>query len=90
MKMSLMLKQYLNLNKSELELIEQKFFVRGHGLNSCNRSFQKVRANLKPDEVFVPSHLNEVIKQAKFHVVQMEAKDFFSYDSLKRLIADYL
>lgn len=88
-KMSLMLNQYLNLEKSELKSIEQHFFVRGHGQNSCNRSFQKVSSNLKPNEVFVPNNLNEVIQQAKFHVVQMKSTDFFSCDSLVQLIANY-
>lgn len=63
MKMSLMLNQYLKLckEKSELESIEQHFFVHGHGTNSCNRSFQKVALSLKPDKIYVTDDLVEAI-----------------------------
>lgn len=91
MKMSLMLNQYLALSKEnvELESIEQHFFVRGHGINSCSRSFKKAELNLKPDKIFVADDLIKAFQKTKFNVVEMEANDFFSCNSLEELIVDY-
>lgn len=91
MKMSLMLNQYLALSKEnvELESIEQHFFVRGHGKNSCSRSFKKAELNLKPDKIFVADDLIKAFQKTKFNVVEMEANDFFSCNSLEELIVDY-
>lgn len=91
MKTLLLLNHYIKLfrKKTELESIEQRVFVNGHGFNNYTRSFQKLISNLKPNEGFAPDNVHKIIQQSKFEVVEMTEKDFFSCDPLVQLMADY-
>lgn len=67
----------------KIEKLTQKFFVYGHGYNSCDRCFALIEKHKKlTSDLYIPLHWKNVIAQAKkqhpkFEVVDMEANDFF-------------
>lgn len=95
-KITMMLKYFLE-NKwkhSDLESIEQSFYVSGHSYNSCDRSFALVEKQRKKTEnVLVPRHWFNIISQAKkndpkFVVIQMTRNDFYGAEQLMALITN--
>lgn len=91
-KISLMLQKFFDYSKrDELKTIEQHFFSPSHCFSNCDRSFQMVQSNIKPDEIFVQENLIDAIKKAKknepkFTVVVMSKKNFFSTKNLEKLL----
>lgn len=89
-KLALMLKKFLSsCDYSDLTSIEQHFYVSGHSYNSCDRSFGLIERQKKvTEEILVPEHWLNVIRQAKknepkFVVIEMKKQDFFSSKSLE-------
>lgn len=92
-KMTLMLKYFMA--SSDLDLIEQKFFLSGHSYNSCDRSFGLVEKNKTRNYEIIatPDEWIEVILTAKkaepkFSVTKMNARDFFSSKNLEKMIVN--
>lgn len=91
-RISLMPKKFFDYsNRSELSTIEQHFFTPEHCFNSCDRSFQTVKSNIKLDNIFVPQNAIEVIIAAKksdpkFNVMVMESRNFFSSAPIEKLL----
>lgn len=94
-KMSLMLKNFLSVWKhTELKSIEQHFYVPGHSYNSCDSSFGTIEIQKRStQDIFFPEHWINVIRQAKkkepkFVVTEMKKTDFYSSESLEKLIVN--
>lgn len=92
-KLSLMLKKFLDeWPGNALKTIEQQFFVVGHSYNSCDRCFGLIERQKKiTEQIFLPSHWLEIMRQAKktdpkFEVTEMRAEDFLSSSPLEALI----
>lgn len=90
MKMALMFKWILYCSHlTALKKIEQRFFVRGHTYNSCDRCFIAIEnANRKSSkELFVPDDWFNLIQNTKkadpkFQVLKMESNHFYSFSTL--------
>lgn len=93
-KLALMLKRHLASWHSHLTSIEQRFFIVGHSYNRCDGCFGLIEKQKKITEnIFVPSHWINVIRQAKkkepkFIVIEMETKDFLSSKPIENLIVN--
>lgn len=93
-KMTLMLKKFLSNTASNIQTIEQKFFVSGHSFNSCDRCFGLIeKQKSKMQEIYVPQHWVNTIVQAKkrepkFKVIEMTSVDFFSTKNLENSIVN--
>lgn len=93
-KISLMLKKFFDYSKLlQLHTIEQHFSVTGHSKNSCDRSHQILLSQLKPDTIFVPSDMINLIERANkteptFIVNEMKKEDFYSSEILESLVLD--
>lgn len=92
-KMTMMIKYLLDSwPHSSLKTIEQRFFVVGHSYNSCDRNFALIeRQKRLTEDIFVPIHWVNLIKQAKkkaprFVVTEMKMHDFSSWKRLLSLI----
>lgn len=82
-KLALMLEKLINYNKdSNLTRIEQRFFMKGHDLNDCDRCFDFIEKKKKSvDNVYSPTEWADIILSAKrsdpkFNVIKMTASDF--------------
>lgn len=49
----------------DLISIEQRFFVKGHGLNNCDRSFEEIKKGKTMEPIFLPSPAIENINHLK-------------------------
>lgn len=94
-KMSMMLKNFLSIwQHPELKSIQQHFYVSGHSYNSCDSSFSTIEKQKRStQDIFSVEHWINVIRQAKkkepkFVVTQMTKTDFFSSESLEKLIVN--
>lgn len=91
-KMTHMLKHYLA--SSEIDLIEQKFFLSGHSYNSCDRNFGLIEKERRKHEIVnSPDHWIEIINKTKkkeptFEVTKMRSNDFFTSQELQKLIVN--
>lgn len=91
-KLALLLKKFINSWQNSELSIEQRYFIVGHSYNSCDRCFGLIERQSKITEnVFVPSHWVEIIRQAKktdpkFVVSEMRKKDFVSSEPLEKMI----
>lgn len=94
---ALMLKWVLyNSNLTKLNRIEQRFFIRGHTRNSCDRCFNIIEdaKNKSKQNVFTPNEWFKLIEEAKnthpkFQVIEMEYKHFYSSMALERFILSW-
>lgn len=79
---------------SDLQLIEQMFFVVGHSYNSCDRCFGLIeKQRKKTEEIFIPRHWVNVMETAKktdpkFSVTEMKINDFLSSKLLANAISN--
>lgn len=94
-KLALMLKKFIDSwPYFDLHSIEQHYFVVGHSYNSCDRCFGLIEKQKKVTEnIFVPSHWINVIRQAKktdpkFVVIQMHKEDFLTSKPLEKIITN--
>lgn len=78
---------------SHLKFIEQRFFVNGHNYNSCDRSFALVdnQRKKKLQDLFHPQDWINIMRNAKSNkakitVTEMEETDFFSCETLEKLL----
>lgn len=91
-KVALILKHFLA--SSNLDLIEQKFFLSGHSFNSCDQNFGYIeKEQRKYETIYDPDHWVDIIKntrktEPKFNVTKMEAKDFFTSQDLQQVITN--
>lgn len=93
---TLMLNKIFNyLDHSELVTLEQRFFIRGHGFNSCNHCFGIIDKKRKTitEGVFSPKDWINLIsdskrKEPKFVVFQRTNNHFYSVDLLMKLFID--
>ena len=91
-KLTLMLKHYLA--SSNIESIEQKFFLSGHSYNSCDRNFGIIEKERKLHKVISrPSDWVNIIQSAKkrepkFTVTEMDSDDFFECETLTDIIVN--
>lgn len=89
---SMMLAKFFDYWKNgQLTTIEQHFFSPGHCFSGCDRSFQSVLSNIKPDQIFVQDDVINAIKDAKknepkFVVTAMTNRNFFSSKPLENLL----
>lgn len=89
---SMMLAKFFDYWKEDqLITIEQHFFSPGHCFSGCDRSFQSVLSNIKPDKIFVQADVINAIKEAKikeprFVCTAMSSKNFFSSKPLENLL----
>lgn len=97
MKISLMLKKIYDYpNDLNLTTIEQRFFLKGHDSNDCNRCFeaiekQKKNHQQKEEFLYAPNEWSELIASAKqtdprSTVINMTEKDFFSVKQLMNFL----
>lgn len=93
--MSLMIKYFLNYwPHRNLKTIDQRFFVKGHSYNSCDRCFGLIEKQKKiTEDIFIPMHWINLIEQAKkknpkFIVSEMRKENFLSFKQLKSLIVN--
>lgn len=75
------------LRSSSLETIEQRFFIRGHDSNSCNRCFDKINTKRKiVNSIFVPDDWVNIIStldvKSTFSVTKMTKNEFYSAQKL--------
>lgn len=94
-KTTVMLKKMLDSwPNSELESIEQRFFISGHSYNSCDRCFGIIERQKKITEhIYIPEHWINIIKQAKkndpkFTLIEMNKEDFFSCKRIESVITN--
>lgn len=95
-KVALHLKKYLHelTPDSQLQTIEQKYFVPGHSYNSCDRCFGIIEKKKKKSaDLYTPNDWINLIKDAKiskplFNVTVMEGHDFISTTELEKVITN--
>lgn len=95
MKMCLMLKKVVDSeNESNLKTIEQRFFLKGHDSNDCNRCFEAIdkqkRVTMEKN-LFTPTDWIQLISLAKradpkYNVINMTENDFFSVAKLSNFV----
>lgn len=91
-KVTLLMKKFLS--ESQIDVIEQKFFVSGHSYNSCDRCFSLIEKNKRFfGDVYIPDEWIQVIADAKknepkFEMTKMMPKDFISSQLLEKLIVN--
>lgn len=91
-KVTLLLKKFLS--ESQLDVIEQKFFVPGHSYNSCDRCFSLIEKHKRfVGDIYIPDEWIQAIVESrksepKFQVTKMMAKDFVSSQPLEKLIVN--
>lgn len=89
-KISLILQKFLDSwPHSQLSSIQQRFFVTGHGFNSCDRCFGMIKK--KKLNIYIPSNLvggiNEPKVRRKIYAFEMRTEHFFSTKPLEDLLA---
>lgn len=91
-KLALILKNFVDSWKHSDLVIEQRYFIVGHSYNSCDRCFGLIeRRNKITENIFIPSHWVQIIRQAKknnpqFLVSEMRKEDFVSSKPLEEMI----
>ena len=91
-KLTMLLKHWLA--NSNIDFIEQKYFLSGHSYNSCDRKFGVIETAAKNHNVIeLPDRWIEVIKNAKeklpqYVVTRMEMEDFISVVELMKIITN--
>lgn len=90
-KLSLFLQKFLDSwPHTQLKSIEQKFFVEGHGFNSCDRCFGTIKKR-KPGG-FLPSHIVHAINEPKgkqiIYASELREENFSSTKPLENLLAN--
>lgn len=98
MSMSMMLKKVGDFLKGySLKTIEQRFFLRGHDSNDCNRCFEaiekQIRATLMNKNLSSPTEWCQLISSIKqnnsqFTVINMTEKNFYSVAKLMQFVID--
>ncbi|XP_067648415.1 uncharacterized protein [Eurosta solidaginis] len=90
LKITLLIKHFLA--NSDIDLIEQKFFLSGHNYNMCDAQFKIIE---RIPEIYqcieTPDKWIDIIRNAKqthpqFTVTKMEMNDFISAEELNKLI----
>lgn len=88
-KISLKLQKFLDSwPHSQLISIEQRFFVPGHGYNSCDRCFETIKKQKL--NIFIPlNFVDEINKRnRKIFAIEMRTENFFSTKPLENLLND--
>lgn len=92
-KIALMLRIFFDFwQHTDFKEIEQRFYVKGHEFNSCERSFEYIENEKRKTEyIFVPKQWINTIQAAKksnpkFVVTEMSSKDFYSTQPLNEFI----
>lgn len=93
LKISLMLKHFLHSwSHTDLQIIEQRFFVSGHAKNRCNLDFCIIEKRKKEvQNIFVPHDCLTIINESKkteprFYANEMLSQDFFALHPLLNLL----
>lgn len=97
MKISLMLKKICDYrNNSTLVSIEQKFFIKGHDSNDCNKCFEAIDKQIKNYQskekyLYTPNDWMDLISSAKqseprFTLINMTTNDFYSVAHLMKFV----
>lgn len=87
-----MLTRIFNYQKSELQSIEQRFFISGHSSNDCNRCFDTIEKKIKSSHsLFTPDDWIQLLSSAKeakqnFEVNKMNRNEFLSVEVLMHAI----
>lgn len=91
-KITMMLQNFF-VNESlhtQIQELEQRFFLQGHTFNSCTRTFVRIRKQMKANRnVFGPEHWNEIISNngdQNLVIIRMKREDFYSVEHLEDLI----
>lgn len=91
-KICLMLKNFLANECSELQVIEQKNFLTGHSLNSCDHCFKAIEKQRNDAKnIFTTNDWYNIISNVtingeKISVIRMQKNDFFTYKPLKDML----
>ena len=74
------------VNLGWFQEIVHKFLVSGHSFLSCDRDFAIIEKRRRVSKALVPQDLQRIVESAKvfnpFHVVPMEASDFFNFKNV--------
>ena len=90
-KLTTVLKYFLE--KIEIQLIAQKYFISGHDYNSCDQYFGEIQQARRLFKVILtPDHwidiIKNVTKQPGFEVTKIVTADFVSSKNLETLITN--
>lgn len=88
-KMALMMKKIFDINNSQLESIEQRFFHPNHTFSSCSRYFAKVESRMKSvGKIYNPAEYNNIFRETdeRTEVHEMKVEQFLSSKPLENLL----